>query len=69
MQTSILQTVKIHTWRNVYGCINENDVKMRPLLTEAITATWAISYKFNELDLAIDYTGNLYVNDTAFVKY
>ena len=38
----------------------ENDVKMRPLLTEAFTATWAISYKFNELDLAIDYTGNLY---------
>jgi outer membrane receptor for ferrienterochelin and colicins len=38
----------------------ENGVKMRPLLTEEFTATWAISYKFNELDLAIDYTGNLY---------
>jgi outer membrane receptor for ferrienterochelin and colicins len=38
----------------------ENGVKIRPLLTEAFTATWAISYKINAIDLAIDYTGNAY---------
>ena len=38
----------------------ENGVKLRPLLTEAFTATWAVSYKINEIDLAIDYTGNTY---------
>ena len=38
----------------------ENGVKLKPLLTEEFTATWAISYKINEIDLAIDYTGNLY---------
>jgi len=29
-------------------------------LTEAFTATWAVSYKINAIDLAIDYTGNTY---------
>ena len=38
----------------------ENDVKMRPLLSEEFTAIWAISYKINPIDLAIDYTGNVY---------
>lgn len=38
----------------------ENGVKIRPLLTEAFTATWAVSYKINAIDLAIDYTGNTY---------
>lgn len=38
----------------------ENGIKTRPYLTEKFTATWSISYKINPLNLAIDYTGNLY---------
>nr|WP_315151670.1 TonB-dependent receptor [uncultured Flavobacterium sp.] len=38
----------------------ENGIKTRPLLTENFTATWAISYKISPIDLAIDYTGNVY---------
>ncbi|MDR6845109.1 TonB-dependent receptor [Flavobacterium granuli] len=38
----------------------ENDVKTRPYLTENFTATWSVSYKINPIDLAIDYTGNVY---------
>lgn len=38
----------------------ENGIKTRPYLTENFTATWAISYKINSLNIAIDYTGNLY---------
>jgi outer membrane receptor for ferrienterochelin and colicins len=38
----------------------ENNIKMRQLLTERITGTWAISYRLDKLFLDIDYTGNLY---------
>jgi outer membrane receptor for ferrienterochelin and colicins len=38
----------------------ENGIKTRPFLTENFTATWTVSYKINAVDLAIDYTGNLY---------
>jgi outer membrane receptor for ferrienterochelin and colicins len=38
----------------------ENGIKTRPYLTENFTGTWAVSYKINPIDLAIDYTGNVY---------
>jgi outer membrane receptor for ferrienterochelin and colicins len=38
----------------------EKNIKMRQLLTERITGTWAISYRLDKLFLDIDYTGNLY---------
>ena len=38
----------------------ENGVKTRPLLTENFTGTWTVSYKINSMNLAIDYTGNVY---------
>nr|WP_315197754.1 TonB-dependent receptor [uncultured Flavobacterium sp.] len=38
----------------------ENGIKTRPYLTENFTATWSASYKINPIDLAIDYTGNVY---------
>jgi outer membrane receptor for ferrienterochelin and colicins len=38
----------------------ENGVKTRPYLTENFTGTWSASYKINSMNLAIDYTGNIY---------
>ena len=38
----------------------EKGVRSAQILTEKITGTWAISYKFRKLDLGIDYTGNIY---------
>ncbi|MBF7092795.1 TonB-dependent receptor [Flavobacterium sp. ALJ2] len=38
----------------------ENGIRERPYLTEKFTATWSASYKINPIDLAIDYTVNLY---------
>lgn len=43
---------------NVYT-INDN-IKRRPLLTERLSGTWALTYTFKGSKLAIDYTGNLY---------
>jgi outer membrane receptor for ferrienterochelin and colicins len=40
--------------------IIENGTKTRQILTERYAATWALSYAFKRLKLAIDYTGNLY---------
>lgn len=37
-----------------------NNLKIRPILNEKWTGTWAISYKLNRLNLGIDYTGNIY---------
>lgn len=34
--------------------------KLRPVLTERWTGTWAVSYAFHNANLSIDYTGNLY---------
>lgn len=36
------------------------DEKLRPVLTERWTGTWALSYNFTKSDLSLDYTGNLY---------
>jgi outer membrane receptor for ferrienterochelin and colicins len=38
----------------------ENNTTTRQILTEKISATWAISYRINKLFLDVDYTGNLY---------
>jgi outer membrane receptor for ferrienterochelin and colicins len=38
----------------------ENGIKTRPYLTENFTGTWSASYKINEIDVSIDYTGNIY---------
>lgn len=38
----------------------EKEIKARPYLTENFTGTWAISYKINPINIAIDYTGNVY---------
>ncbi|MFD2100403.1 TonB-dependent receptor [Flagellimonas iocasae] len=46
------------TWQDVSN--TENGVTRRQILTESITATWNLSYTFRSLDLAVDYTGNLY---------
>ena len=35
-------------------------VKQHQILTEKFTGTWALSYKIKKIDLAIDYTGNIY---------
>ena len=35
-------------------------VKQRQVLTEKWTGTWAVTYKVRQLNLGIDYTGNLY---------
>ncbi len=46
------------TWQDVSN--TENGVSQRQILTESITATWNLSYTFRSLNLAVDYTGNLY---------
>lgn len=38
----------------------ENGLRTQPLLTERWTGTWAIGFPIAEIDLKIDYTGNLY---------
>lgn len=38
----------------------ENGQKMRPFLTEKFTGTWNVSYKIKDINLGIDYTGNVY---------
>ncbi|WP_373406897.1 TonB-dependent receptor plug domain-containing protein [Flavobacterium sp. FZUC8N2.13] len=38
----------------------ENGIKTRPLLTENFTGTWTVSYKITPINVAIDYTGNVY---------
>ena len=38
----------------------ENGLKQQQILTEKFSGTWAISYKINQLNLGIDYTGNVY---------
>tara|TARA_Y100001933_G_scaffold99465_1_gene99853 strand:+ start:801 stop:3074 length:2274 start_codon:yes stop_codon:yes gene_type:complete len=46
------------TWQDVSN--TENGVTQRQILTESITGTWNVSYTFRNLDLSVDYTGNLY---------
>ncbi|SDW05835.1 TonB-dependent receptor [Flavobacterium degerlachei] len=38
----------------------ENNTTTRQILTEKLSATWAISYRINKLFLDLDYTGNVY---------
>ncbi|PHN03544.1 TonB-dependent receptor [Flavilitoribacter nigricans] len=38
----------------------ENGVKTQQILTESYSGVWNINYTFPELDLKIDYTGNVY---------
>ncbi|MFT5077460.1 MAG: outer membrane receptor for ferrienterochelin and colicins [Flavobacteriaceae bacterium] len=38
----------------------EDGVKERQLLTEGFSGTWSVSYKIPNIDLKIDYTGNVY---------
>jgi outer membrane receptor for ferrienterochelin and colicins len=40
--------------------LTENGVTEQQILTEKVTATWAVSYKIKKAHLAIDYTGNVY---------
>ncbi len=40
--------------------LTENGITEQQILTEKITGVWAISYKVKKLNLAIDYTGNVY---------
>ncbi len=34
--------------------------KVRPMLTENFTATWALTYNFEGINMSLDYTGNVY---------
>jgi outer membrane receptor for ferrienterochelin and colicins len=38
----------------------ENNTTTQQILTEKVSATWAISYRINKYFLDVDYTGNLY---------
>ncbi len=40
--------------------LTQNNMTIQQLLTEKFTGTWAISYTLKKLNLAIDYTGNVY---------
>nr|WP_299382543.1 TonB-dependent receptor [Allomuricauda sp.] len=46
------------TWQDVSN--TEGGVTQRQILTESFTGTWNVSYTFRNLDLTVDYTGNLY---------
>ncbi|WP_228237913.1 TonB-dependent receptor [Allomuricauda sp. M10] len=46
------------TWQDVSN--TENGIRQQQILTESITAAWNLSYTFPKLQLAVDYTGNLY---------
>ncbi len=40
--------------------LTQNGRSEQQILTEKFTAVWALSYKFNKLNLSMDYTGNVY---------
>lgn len=40
--------------------LHKNGKKEQQILTEKLTGTWAVSYKIKKINLAIDYTGNVY---------
>ncbi|MBW3546308.1 MAG: TonB-dependent receptor, partial [Bacteroidetes bacterium] len=46
------------TYLDVYTV--EDGQKEQQILTEHFTGTWAASYKIKQLDLSLDYTGNVY---------
>lgn len=40
--------------------VTENDETFRQLLTESFSGVWSIGYTFENLQLSVDYTGNIY---------
>lgn len=38
----------------------KNGIKQQQILTEHFTGTWAVSYKIRRINIAVDYTGNIY---------
>lgn len=40
--------------------VEENGERFRQLLTESVQGVWNVGYTFSNLDLTVDYTGNLY---------
>ncbi len=40
--------------------LTENGITQQQILTEKFTGTWAVSYKIEKANIAIDYTGNVY---------
>lgn len=40
--------------------LTENGITAQQILTENFTGVWAVSYKIKKLNLALDYTGNIY---------
>lgn len=40
--------------------VTENGETTRQLLTESFSGVWSVSYKFDSIDLTVDYTGNVY---------
>jgi len=50
------------TFMDVYTVenINGEEIRQRPLLTEKWTGTWGVSYTIPQINIGIDYTGNLY---------
>lgn len=46
------------TLMDVYS--KENGIKDKQLLTESWMGTWSVSFPLKKLDLAVDYTGNVY---------
>lgn len=42
------------------NALTDNGITEQQILTEKFTGTWAISYKINKANLAVDYTGNVY---------
>lgn len=45
---------------DVFSKSNNVNDRIRPMLTEKWTGTWAISYKLEKFNLGLDYTGNIY---------
>jgi len=46
------------TVMDVYS--KENGIKIKQLLTEPWMGTWSVSYPFKKINMAVDYTGNIY---------
>ncbi len=46
------------TFMDVYNV--ENNIKERQLFSERFTGVWNIAYKFKNIGLSVDYTGNVY---------
>lgn len=56
----ILAGITIQDVKRVEEEKNGNTVKIRPVLVEKWSGTWAVSYFFPKQNLGIDYTGNIY---------